>query len=75
MKKSVKKDHNKKVENYMNYLKNNFYLETFINLLNLKHDPKNNFYHPKLDKDHTLALHVLYKLSKEDFVLKLINNL
>ena len=33
--------------------------------IGLKHDPKDNFYHPKLDKNHPLALHVLYKLSKE----------
>jgi len=34
--------------------------------IGLKHDPKDDFYHPKLDKDHPLALNVLYKLSKED---------
>ncbi len=45
-----------------------------MNKIGLKHDPKNNFYHPKLDKDHPLALHVLYKLSKEDFLVLSENN-
>ena len=30
--------------------------------LGMTHDPKDDFYHPKLPKDHPLGFHVLYKL-------------
>lgn len=32
--------------------------------LGMKHDPADDFDHPKLSTDHTLSRHVLYKLSK-----------
>ena len=33
--------------------------------IGLKHDPKNDFDHPKLSKDHLLKRHVLYSITKE----------
>ena len=32
--------------------------------LGMSHDESDNFYHPKLEKDHPLALHVLYRILK-----------
>ena len=36
--------------------------ERVMQKLNMTHDEKENFYHPKLPKEHPLSLHVLYRL-------------
>ena len=33
--------------------------------IGLRRDPKDDFFHPKLPKDHPLAKHVLYRLNKD----------
>lgn len=37
--------------------------------LGMRHDPKENFYHPKLPQDHPLSLRVLYRLSRSEWLL------
>jgi len=36
--------------------------------IGLSHDPKDDFDHPKLDKDHWLCRHVLYRMTKEQLI-------
>ena len=36
--------------------------------IGLKRDFRNNFDHPKLSQDHPLSKHVLYRLTKDDFL-------
>ena len=40
--------------------------------IGLSHDPKDDFDHPKLDKDHWLCRHVVYRMTKEQFSNKAI---
>ncbi len=35
--------------------------------LGMQHNPADDFYHPRLPKDHPLVLHVLYRLSREEY--------
>ncbi len=37
--------------------------------LGMHHDPKDNFHHPALPHDHPLSWHVLYRLSKREYLL------
>ena len=42
--------------------------ERVMQKLGMHHDSIDDFYHPKLNHEHPLALHVLYRLSKAEFI-------
>ncbi len=43
--------------------------ERVMQKLNMTHDESENFYHPKLPKEHPLSLHVLYRLIKDRWLM------
>lgn len=42
--------------------------ERVMQKLGMSRDPTHDFYHPKLESQHPLAWHILYRLGKNDFV-------
>jgi len=42
--------------------------ERVMQKLGMVHDAQDDFYHPKMQKEHLLSLHVLYRLSKSNFL-------
>lgn len=43
--------------------------ERIMQKLGMHHDSKHDFYHPRLDRNHSLAWHILYRISKNEFNL------
>lgn len=48
--------------------------ERVMQKLGMVHDVKGDFYHPKLEINHPLALHVLYRMPKSLWLSKMIYN-
>jgi RimJ/RimL family protein N-acetyltransferase len=53
---------------------NNVRSRRVMEKLGMTHDPQENFAHTKLSKDHLLSLHVLYRITKEQFLQKKMGN-
>ncbi|MNP82642.1 hypothetical protein D3C76_1813530 [compost metagenome] len=47
---------------------NNLPSQKVMQAIGMHHDPADDFYHPKLSADHPLRHHVLYRISREQWL-------